>query len=155
MAGSSSLSLLWEVFASGQRVKQLVESAMAGSPLTPEEYAVYSVLFDLGPKAPTELAATVGMPPTTMSHHVRALIERGHAVRQPTPGDGRSYRLALTADGLAVHREAGRHFQAGNQRFVAALEVEESFLAGALREIGRAADLATGQLSQSRRRAAG
>lgn len=152
---SSGLSLLWEVFASGQRVKQLVESSMAGSPLRPDEYAVYSVLFDLGPKPPTELAAIVGMPPTTMSHYVRAMLERGHATRQPTPGDGRSYRLALTPDGVAVHRQANRHFEEGNQRFVAALEVDQPFLANALREIGRAADAATSQLSRSGRRAAG
>ena len=60
--------------------------AMADSPLTPEEYAVYSVLFDEGPHAPTELARRAGMPPTSMSHFVRGMLERGHAERAPVAG---------------------------------------------------------------------
>ena len=92
----SHLSVLFELFAAEQRVRTLVMRAMADAPLTPDEYAVYSVLFDEGPQTPTDLARRVGMPPTTMSHYVRAMLDRGHAVRQVVPSDRRSYRLALS-----------------------------------------------------------
>ena len=72
--------------------------------LRPDEYAVYSVLFDEGPQTPSDLARRVGMPPTTMSHFVRALLERDHAARETVSSDRRSYRLALTPAGLAVAR---------------------------------------------------
>src|SRR6187401_790283 len=99
MPPGSRLSLLFDLFATEQRVRTLVMRAMADAELRPDEYAVYSVLFDDGPQTPTDLARRVGMPPTTMSHYVRALLERGHAVRELVPADRRSYRLALTAAG--------------------------------------------------------
>src|SRR6185369_4955934 len=77
---------------------------------TPEEYAVYSVLFDEGPHAPTELARRTGMPATSMSHFVRSMLERGHAERAPSPADRRSYRIVLTPAGLAAHGAAGAAF---------------------------------------------
>ncbi len=114
MPERSGLSLLWQLFVTGQHVKQLLVTAMADAPLTPDEYAVYSALFDLGPKSPTELARLLGMPPTTMSHYVRAMAERGHARRQRSATDGRSFALELTEAGLAVHRETAAHFSEAN-----------------------------------------
>jgi DNA-binding MarR family transcriptional regulator len=151
----SELSLLWHVFAMGQRVKDLLGSAMADSPLTPDEYAVYSVLFDDGPTPPTGLARRVGMPPTTMSHYVRAMLERGHAERIRSTSDGRSFSLALTDAGLAIHRKAGSLFNEANDLFREALEIDEAFLTRALGEIGRAADQASGQMAAEQARAAG
>ena len=60
----SRLSLLFELYAASRAAGELVRAAMVDAPLTPEEYAVYSVLFDEGPHAPTELARRTGMPPT-------------------------------------------------------------------------------------------
>lgn len=139
----SSLSLLWRVFVTGQQVHKLLGVAMAGSPLRADEYAVYSTLFDLGPKSPSELSRLLGMPPTTMSHYVRAMLERGHAERLRSSADGRSFTLSLTDAGLVVQREAGRHFETGNSAFRELLEVDEAFLEKALSEIGEAADVAT------------
>src|SRR5215203_3699416 len=106
----SRLSLLFDLFATEQRVRTLVLRAMADAELRPDEYAVYSVLFDEGPHTPSDLAKRVGMPPTTMSHYVRALLERGHAVREIVPDDRRSFRMALTDGGLRAHAAAGRAF---------------------------------------------
>ncbi len=152
---NSELSLLWQVFVSGQRVRQLLNAAMANAALTPDEYAVYSVLFDLGPKSPTELARIVGMPPTTMSHYVRAMIQRGHARQQRSASDRRSYALELTEAGLAVHRATSADFEEANRRFRAALDVDEAFLDRALQEIGRAADRAGVELVTRTAQAAG
>jgi len=143
----SRLSLLFEVYAASRAVGELVAAAMADSPLTPEEYAVYSVLFDEGPHAPTELARRTGMPATSMSHFVRSMLERGHAERAPSPADRRSYRIVLTAAGLAAHGVAGAAFAEADQRFIRALAADEEDARATLRAIGKAASTAEARLS--------
>ncbi len=39
-------SLLYEIFVLGQAVRRMLDAAMADGPLRPEEYAVYSVVFE-------------------------------------------------------------------------------------------------------------
>jgi DNA-binding MarR family transcriptional regulator len=143
----SHLSLLFHLFATEQRVRTLVTSAMADGGLRPDEYAVYSVLFDEGPHAPTDLARRVGMPPTTMSHYVRAMLERHHVEREIVASDRRSYRLRLTASGLAAHARASRAFAEADRRFMAALEVDPAHATEVLGSIGLAADRATAELA--------
>jgi DNA-binding MarR family transcriptional regulator len=149
------LSLLWHFFVASQRVKVLLGTAMEDAPLSPDEYAVYSLLADVGPLPPTELARRLGIPPTTMSHYVRALVDRGHAARTSAPRDGRSYLLELTGDGVAVHRASTLAFERANQRFRSALQVDEPFLRRSLAEVGRAADAAAADLGASRTARAG
>jgi DNA-binding MarR family transcriptional regulator len=143
----SRLSLLFELFATEQRVRTLIERAMADAALRPDEYAVYSVLFDEGPQTPSDLARRVGMPPTTMSHFVRSLLARGHAVREVVAVDRRSYRLALTAEGLRAHAAAGRAFREADERFKAALAIDETAARATLAEIGAAAVIAEAALA--------
>jgi DNA-binding MarR family transcriptional regulator len=143
---ASRLSLLFEVFAASRQVGELLATAMASSPLTPEEYAVYSVLFDEGPHAPTELARRTGMPPTSMSHFVRAMLVRGHAERAADPADRRSYRIVLTEAGHDAHEAASRAFAEADSRFVGALVADEEEARAILGAIQRAAAVAEQRL---------
>ncbi|MEO5940737.1 MAG: MarR family transcriptional regulator [Candidatus Limnocylindrales bacterium] len=143
----SRLSVLFELYAASRAVGELVANAMADSPLTPEEFAVYSILFDEGPHAPTELARRAGMPPTSMSHFVRGMLDRGHAERSPAIADRRSYRIVLTPAGQRAHATAGAAFAEADQRFIRALAVDEEDARAALRAIGRAATVARERLS--------
>ena len=143
----SRLSLLFELYAASRAAGELVSVALADAPLTPEEYAVYSVLFDEGPHAPTELARRTGMPPTSMSHFVRAMFDRGHAERAPSPADRRSYRIVLTEAGLAAHATASAAFSEADARFVGALAADEEEARAILRGIGRAATVARERLA--------
>ncbi len=155
MTPRSRLSLLFELFAAEQQVRTLVQRAMTDVDLRPDEYAVYSVLFDEGPKTPTDLASRVGMPPTTMSHYVRALLQRGHAVRETVAADRRSYRLGLTSEGIAVHAAASRAFAQADSRFGAALEIDADDARAMLRAIGDAAAIAESRLVADSMRATG
>jgi DNA-binding MarR family transcriptional regulator len=143
----SRLSLLFELYAASRASSELIHAAMVEAPLTPAEYAVYSVIFDEGPHAPTELARRTGMPPTSMSHFVRAMLERGHAQRSPSPEDRRSYRIVLTEAGLHAHAASSRAFQEANDRFVGALAVDEEDARAILRAIGRAAAVGRDRLT--------
>ena len=53
-------SLLFDLFAANQRVRSLLVTAMDGAGLKPDEYAVYSALFEFEPMSPTEIAGFVG-----------------------------------------------------------------------------------------------
>ena len=79
------------------------------------------------------------MPPTTMSHFVRALLDRGHAAREVVASDRRSYRLALTTEGLRAHAAAGRAFREADRRFMAALPIDQEEARATLAAIGGAA----------------
>ncbi len=104
-------SLVYEVFVLGQAVKRLLETAMADGPLRPEEYAVYSVVFEAESVTPTAMAAALAMPLTTVMDWIGLMERRGHARRRPHPSDGRATLVTLTAEGLRVHREANRRFE--------------------------------------------
>jgi DNA-binding MarR family transcriptional regulator len=114
-------SLLFDVFVLEQRVGRLLEAAMGKSPLRPEDYAVYSVVFEEEAVSPTAMAAELSMPLTTVVDYVRVIESRGHCRRLPNPKDGRSYLVTLTAAGRRAHREANRLFERAYEAFVAAL----------------------------------
>lgn len=147
-------SVLFDLFAASQRVRTLLVTAMDGSGLTPDEYAVYSALLEFEPLSPTEMAQVVGMPPTTMSHYVREMRERGHVEEEPNPRDGRSRMLRLTGSGRAAHRRANLAFEEAYSRFVAHIARPEGAKA-ALEEIEAAADAALERLARDARAEAG
>ena len=105
-------SLLFDAFVLGQRSRTLVGAAMAGSPLRPDEYAAYSVVFELATVTMSELARRLGMPVTTAADYVRAMLTRGHVERLPHPTDRRARLLSLTPAGLEAHRAASHAFAA-------------------------------------------
>ena len=135
-------SLLFEVFALNQAVGRFLAEAMRDGPLTPAEYAVYSAMFELESGTPTALAARLGMRLTTFMDQLRLVEARGHARRLPNPGDQRSYRVVLTADGLAAHRAANRLFERAYDGFVEALDGGEVRPRQVLRAMREAADRA-------------
>jgi DNA-binding MarR family transcriptional regulator len=152
--GRRRSSVLFDLFAASQRVRTLLATAMDGSGLTPDEYAVYSALLEFEPLSPTEMAQVVGMPPTTMSHYVREMREREHVEEQPNPRDGRSRMLRLTAAGRAAHRRANVAFEEAYSRFVGGLADPEA-AKHELEEIEAAADAAIDQLARDAQARAG
>jgi DNA-binding MarR family transcriptional regulator len=114
------LSILFDVFALQQRTRTLLQTAMRGCGIRPEEYAAYSVVFEADGITMTDVARQLGMPVTTAADYVRTMMARGHVRRQAHPGDGRARVLRLTAAGLRAHRKASAAFD----RAYRALRVE-------------------------------
>ena len=142
--GALGTSLLFDVFALGQSVGRLLAGAMRDGPLTPNEYAVYSAIFELEAASPTMLAARLGMRLTTFMDQLRAIEGRGHARRVANPTDGRSYRVVLTAAGREAHRAANGAFERADAAFRARLPDGEAPAKAALRAIRDAAEAARG-----------
>ncbi|HEY8180450.1 MAG TPA: winged helix-turn-helix transcriptional regulator [Candidatus Limnocylindria bacterium] len=145
-------SLLFDLFAANQRVRSLVTAAMDGAGLKPDEYAVYSALFEFEPISPTEIAAVVGMPPTTLSHYIRAMRERGHLDERRNPQDSRSRVLTLTVPGREAHRRASRAFGQAYDRFMDGIGDEAGVKAALAQIEAAAADGLTGLTRDARAR---
>jgi DNA-binding MarR family transcriptional regulator len=105
-------TILFEVFWTQQRRKRLVEQALAGIELPPEDYPFYVTIGADGPLTPTALAELLLMPLSTVLFRFRRLERRGHAERVPNPDDGRSFLIRLTAAGQKLLDEARPAFRA-------------------------------------------
>jgi DNA-binding MarR family transcriptional regulator len=104
-------SILFDVFVLGQRTRALVAEAMSDARMRPDEYAAYSVVFEMQTATLTEMADRLAMPLTTVAEYVRAMTERGHLRRKAHPTDQRARLLALTPAGIRAHRQASRSFE--------------------------------------------
>ena len=100
----------FEIFALSQRLGTYLDRALEGTGVRPAEYAVYSLMLEAGPRTPSELAAMLGMPLSTLSTHIGAMLARGDAKRIPNPSDGRSVRIVLTDRGRGVIRRVNPPF---------------------------------------------
>lgn len=70
--------------------------------LEPALYPVLSAIGALGPVRLSEVAAAVGIDPTTASRHVAALERRGLVARAADASDGRALAVALSESGTAA-----------------------------------------------------
>ena len=91
--------MLFQSFRTGIALRELMRPAFEGADVTGEEYGVLGVLHFFPDRTPTELAAALGIPPTTVSRHVARFLSDGLAERIPNPEDGRSYLLRPTKPG--------------------------------------------------------
>ena len=147
---SRHLSILFDVFALGQRTRTLLQAAMRGCGIRPDEYAAYSVVFEAGSPGGitmTEVARQLGMPVTTAADYVRSMQARGHLRRTTHPGDGRAYVLRLTPAGLRAHRKASAAFDRAYQALRAELgDLDEEQVRTTLRALAASAERATAAL---------
>jgi DNA-binding MarR family transcriptional regulator len=104
-----STNVLFSAWLVSRSVTDLIDRALADAGLTGDDFAVYSLLVS-GPITPTELAAWMAAPPTTISSSIKRYEARGHVRKEPNPEDGRSYRIGLTAAGRRAHGRAGELF---------------------------------------------
>jgi DNA-binding MarR family transcriptional regulator len=136
------ISLPFDVFALSQRLGAYLDRALAGTGLRPVEYAVYSLMLEAGPRTPSELAAALGVPASTMSGYLRPMFERGDATRIANPADGRSFRVVLTDRGRGVQRRANPAFRAADEAIIDALERPAADIRSALEALADAIDRA-------------
>ena len=109
-ARADGRTLLFDVWVVANSTRALLDNALRPSGLSAEEFALYSALRRDGGVTPTELAALMAFPSTTVSSIVARLERRGHVRRARNPDDARSYRIQLTPAGRATHSAAAKLF---------------------------------------------
>jgi DNA-binding MarR family transcriptional regulator len=105
-------TILLDLFRTNQLRERLIEAALDGLELPPEDYPFYVLVGAEGPWTPTALAARMAMPLSTVLFRVRRLEQRGHAERIPNPDDKRSYLVSLTGEGRELLGQARPRFRA-------------------------------------------
>jgi DNA-binding MarR family transcriptional regulator len=143
MTGTNVLFDVWLVM---RATTGLLDTALAPSGLTADEFGIYSVLRSTDAMTPSDLARWMSAPPTTVSSYVKRLETRGHLKRRRNPADGRSYVLGLTAAGRAAHLKAGACFAPVLAGVVADLGRREPAVRKALEELRVALDKAAGEV---------
>ncbi len=136
---SRRISLLFDVFLVSQRLRALLGHALRDCMLRPEEYAVYSVLYEFGPLTPTQMAEHLAMPVTTTLDHLRTMARRGHTSRARNQADGRSYRVALTLAGVSEHQRTNAAWNVAVRNLEQALPMPEREIRTALHALEEAA----------------
>ncbi|HVR13762.1 MAG TPA: MarR family transcriptional regulator [Gaiellaceae bacterium] len=111
MPATGPPTILFEVFWTQQKRKRLVEVALEGTELPPDDYPFYVTIGADGPLTPTALAELLTIPLSTVTFRVRRLERRGHAERIDNPSDGRSYLIRLTPNGRKLLNRARPRFR--------------------------------------------
>jgi DNA-binding MarR family transcriptional regulator len=133
------------LFAVDSQVGSLLHVTMRDCPLTPEEFAVTSVLNLTGPTRVGELRALTGLRPSSMSNYLRRFEARGVVRRRTDASDRRASLVSLTAKGRRQTLACFPGFSAAIGAFQKALAdegVQEADLLDALEGASRALTLA-------------
>ena len=124
---------------------------MHDAELRPDEYAAYSVVFEIQPITLTEMADQLAMPMTTVAEYVQAMAERGHLRKRPDPDDQRARLLTLTPAGIRAHRQASRSFERAHQALLGQLgPLDEHATREVLQQLAGSAESALGSLPARR-----
>ncbi|HEX2680718.1 MAG TPA: hypothetical protein VHQ03_05445 [Candidatus Dormibacteraeota bacterium] len=145
----ADISLLFNFFVTGQRIRRLLGDAMAPSGMKPDEYAVYSLLFEMAPLTATEMAEYLGMPLSTVLDYLKAMDAARHVERVQHPSDGRAVQLRLSSRGLKAQERAHRDFVRVYDELVGSLRLPVDRVKNAL----AAMDDAAQDVAARRRRA--
>jgi|GEM_PF-6449443 len=148
MAGLEFRGPFLLVFALGQQLSTLLQQAMAGAPLPPNEFAVYSALRLMQPTTPTQLAGTLGMRPTTLSSLLVRMSRSGHLHRRRNPADGRSVILTLSPSGVRVTEGCFAAFGMAIEAFRQRLTIDEAVLLADLEAMSEALAGASAELAE-------
>lgn len=146
MPNRANVSMLFDLFVAAQRVRRVLADGMAKSGLRPDEYAVYSLLFEHGPLTATEMSELLGMPLTTVLDYLRAMNAGGHLERMPHPSDGRAVQLRLSRAGVAAHKRAHDYWNVVRARLENGLPMPIDQVRRALQALDEAAIKASGEL---------
>jgi len=139
MTDRADVSLLFDLFVATQRIRRVLASAMEGSGMRADEYAVYSLLFEKGPLTATEMSRQLGLPLSTLLDYLKTMDRVGHLGRVPHPVDGRAISVGLSSGGVAAQRRANASWEVARRAIEEALPLPVGQVRVALRALDDAA----------------
>lgn len=89
------------------RVDRAYAEALAGAGLTTAQYALLGMIEAFGPLRPADLAARLGLDPSTLTRNLQGLVAAGWVAQGPGP-DRRSRQVQLTDEGRRLRQQAKR-----------------------------------------------
>ena len=144
------VSLFFDFFVASQRLRRALSEALEPAGMRPDEYAVYSALFEGGPITASSMAEALGMPLTTVLEYLKAMNAAGHIVRTAHPFDGRAVEISLNRSGVAAHRRAHARWDLIRRRIEAELDVPLPQVRRSIQALGAATGRASGPARERR-----
>jgi DNA-binding MarR family transcriptional regulator len=151
-ADDSSTSVLFETWTLMHSVGELLERALAGASLNPDEFGFYSAVYDHQPVTPNTIAELAGMPATTVSSYLNRLLARGDISKVRNPADGRSFLVELTPQGNRALHETWLRFEPAQDAVVASLTLPVDQVIETMRRLTEAAQTAAQAMAQGESR---
>lgn len=136
--------------AISQLTGRLMAEHMAGSGLSPSDFAIYSVIHAEERITPSKLADIVGLPPTSLSYVIRRMEDLGDIRRIANPDDGRSVLLELTAKGHRLTHKAEEGFSRAIRAFRGELDIDERHLLDQLEAMAAALERANAKVPRAK-----
>lgn len=131
------MHVLFDLMAA-QNVAHPFVAELLGDPALAESYGLMSLIGGAKEITPTEIAARLGVPVTTVSDRLRRLEDRGFAERRPNPDDGRSHLVSLTNEGRAAFEGSLAAWRSTIVQLEEELSIPSPQIADAIRELDRA-----------------
>ena len=128
---------LFDLLAAYNVMQPFVEE-MLGDPVLADSYGLMSLIGGAKEITPTQVAARLGVPVTTVSDRLRRLEERGFAERRPNPADGRSHLVSLTDKGRAAFEGSIGAWHSTVLQLEDELSIPSGQIGDAIRELDRA-----------------
>ena len=109
-------TVVLEVYRLADSLGPAMERFLADAPLGAADFGAYAVLAQIQPCTPSAFAEQAGVAQSTVSAFIKRLSRRQHLERTPMPTDRRSFRIALTQDGLDALAETRRRYKVFGDR---------------------------------------
>jgi DNA-binding MarR family transcriptional regulator len=127
--------VLFDLYVTYQRLGELLDQALAGSRIAPDDAPLYNQLERAGELTPGALGRLLGVKPSTLTYRLARLERRGDVKRSRNPVDGRSTLVRLTPRGLAAWRRVLPQFVGALQAVERRIEVPLEDVESALRAV--------------------
>jgi DNA-binding MarR family transcriptional regulator len=89
-------TLLYQLYLTSQASRRFMRTALAGTGMSGEEYALLSYLYGNGPRTLSQAARDFGLAITTVATMLSPLFDSGELERIPHPTDRRARLIRLT-----------------------------------------------------------
>ena len=123
--GEHASSALHLLHRAGQCADEIFAHNVAGSDLTPRQYAVMKAVAVTEEPSQTVLVDKTGIDRSTLADIVRRLVAKGLMKRKRTRRDARMYAVRLTEKGQAALKSAEPAARSTDERLLAALSEAE------------------------------
>ena len=133
-------SLLLDLYAAFFKSGQIVEAAVEGTGIGPEDFAFVSIVGMRGPVTPTAISREFGHSLSTVLFRAGRNVDLGFVERISNPQDGRSFLLRLTPAGRDVWHRAASNLGLAVTALEARLERPAAEIQQVLRELQAAFD---------------
>ena len=132
----ADLSILYNVHVIASRTDAALAEALKD--MSPQDFALYSLIRVQGPLSPRDISLRHGTPASSVSAALHRIETAGHLQRRSHPSDNRTFLVELTKEGTVAHTAAREQFMAVLDPLTAALGPDLPTVRFALRRLASA-----------------